>query len=65
MTAAEAQQRTTQAEETRYQVGTSTNYNVVQQQDALTQARLTELQRLIAYLEAVAQFDLVQKVGNQ
>jgi outer membrane protein TolC len=64
-TAAEAQQRTTQAEETRYQVGTSTNYNVVQQQDALTSARLTELQQLIAYLEAVAQFDLVQKVGNQ
>jgi outer membrane protein TolC len=42
----------------------STNYNVVQAQNALTQARLTELQALISYLNAVAEFDRVQRVGG-
>jgi outer membrane protein TolC len=59
----EAQQKNAEAEQTRFDVGMSTNYAVVQAQNALTQARLTELQRLIAYLNAVAEFDRIQKVG--
>jgi outer membrane protein TolC len=60
----EAQERNAEAEQTRFDVGMSTNYNVVQAQNALTTARLTELQRLIAYLNAVAEFDRIQKVGR-
>jgi outer membrane protein TolC len=60
----EAQERNAEAEQTRFDVGMSTNYNVVQAQNALTQARLTELQALISYLNAVAEFDRVQRVGG-
>jgi outer membrane protein TolC len=60
----EAQERTTNAAMTRNEVGLATNFEVVQQQNSLTQSRLTELSRLIAYLNAVAEFDRVVRVGS-
>ncbi len=60
----EAQERTTQAAVTRNEVGLATNFEVVQQQNSLTQSRLTELSRLIAYLNAVAEFDRVVRIGS-
>ena len=61
---AEAQQRNTEAEQTRFDVGMSTNFNVVQAQNSLTTARLSELRALISYLNAVAEFDRIQRVGG-
>jgi outer membrane protein TolC len=61
----EAQERNTQAEQTRFDVGMSTNFNVVQVQNTLTTSRLTELRALINYLNAVAEFDRIQRVGGQ
>jgi outer membrane protein TolC len=61
---AEAQLRNTEAEQTRFDVGMSTNYNVVQAQNSLTSARLSELRALINYLNAIAEFDRVQRVGG-
>ncbi len=60
----EAQQRNAEAEQTRFDVGMSTNFNVVQAQNSLTTARLSELRALISYLNAVAEFDRVQRVGG-
>jgi outer membrane protein TolC len=60
----EASERNAEAEQTRFDVGMSTNYNVVQAQNALTLSRLSELRNLINYLNAVAEFDRVQKVGG-
>jgi outer membrane protein TolC len=62
---AEAQQRNTEAEQTRFDVGMSTNFNVVQAQNSLTTARLSELRALITYLNAVAEFDRIQRAGGQ
>ena len=42
----------------------STNFKVVQLQNQLTNARLTELGRLIAYVNAVAEFERIQRVGR-
>ena len=42
----------------------STNFNVVQAQNNLTTARLSELRALISYLNAIAEFDRVQRVGG-
>ena len=41
-----------------------TNFEVVQNQQTLTSARLSELSRLISYMNAVAEFERVQKVGG-
>jgi len=60
----EAAERNADAEQTRFDVGMSTNYNVVQAQNTLTLSRLSELRALINYLNAVAEFDRVQKVGR-
>jgi outer membrane protein len=62
--ASQAAERNAEAEQTRFDVGMSTNYNVVQIQNQLTTARQTELTRLIAYINAIAEFDRVQKVGR-
>jgi outer membrane protein TolC len=53
-----------QGEMQRFQVGAATNYEVVQSQNLLTQARLSELQAVINHVNAIAQFQLVQKVGT-
>jgi outer membrane protein TolC len=60
----EAQERNTEAEQTRFDVGMSTNFNVVQVQNTLTTSRLTELRALISYLNAVAEFERIQRVGG-
>ena len=62
--AREAAERNAEAEQTRFDVGMSTNYNVVQAQNNLTSQRLSELQRLIQYLNAIAEFDRIQRVGR-
>lgn len=61
--AREVAERNAEAEQTRFDVGMSTNYNVVQAQTNLTTQRLTELRAIISYLNAVAEFDRVQRVG--
>jgi len=60
----EAQERNTDAEQTRFDVGMSTNYAVVQAQNTLTLSRLSELRAVISYLNAVAEFDRIQRVGR-
>jgi outer membrane protein TolC len=62
--AREAAERNAEAEQTRFDVGMSTNYNVVQAQTNLTTQRLAELRAIISYLNAVAEFDRVQRVGG-
>ncbi|MEO7189923.1 MAG: TolC family protein [Vicinamibacterales bacterium] len=62
--AREVAERNAEAEQTRFDVGMSTNYNVVQAQNNLTTQRLTELRALINYLNSVAEFDRIQRVGR-
>lgn len=62
--AREAAERNADAEQTRFDVGMSTNYNVVQIQNQLTTARQQELTRLLNYINAIAEFDRIQKVGR-
>lgn len=62
--AREAAEKNADAEQTRFDVGTSTNYNVVQAQNNLTTQRLAELRALISYLNAIAEFDRIQRVGR-
>jgi outer membrane protein TolC len=62
--AREAAEKNAEAEQTRFDVGMSTNYQVVLAQNNLTSQRLTELSALIRYLNAVAEFDRVQRVGG-
>jgi outer membrane protein TolC len=52
------------AEVTRFNAGVSTNYEVLQAQDELTSARLSELRATIDHVNAIAEFELVQRVGN-
>jgi outer membrane protein len=62
--AREAAERNAEAEQTRFDVGMSTNYNVVQAQTNLTQQRLAELRAMIAYINALAEFERLQRVGG-
>ena len=48
----------------RFQVGAATNYEVVQAQNQLTSARVSELQAVISHVNAIAEFDRVQHVGS-
>ncbi|MEX2529340.1 MAG: TolC family protein [Gemmatimonadota bacterium] len=59
----EAAERSAEAELTRFEVGASTNFQVVQAQNTLTSARLQELQAIINYVDAIAEFDRVQGYG--
>ncbi len=61
---AEASEQNLQAELARFQVGVTTNFEVVQAQNQLTTARLQELQALINHVNAIANFEQVQVVGN-
>jgi outer membrane protein TolC len=58
----EAQELNLDAAETRFGVGQATNFEVVQQQNSLRSARLSELNAIIAYMNAVAEFTRVQRV---
>jgi outer membrane protein TolC len=60
----EAAERNVEAELLRFDVGVATNYEVVQAQDALTSARLAELRAIINHVNAVAEFERVQRVGG-
>ena len=48
----------------RFEVGAVTNYEVVQAQNQLTAARVSELQAVISHANAIAEFDRVQHVGG-
>lgn len=60
----EAAERSAQAELQRFEVGVATNFEVNAAQDALTEARLSELRAVINYVNAIAEFDRVQRVGG-
>jgi HAE1 family hydrophobic/amphiphilic exporter-1 len=52
------------AEQKRYEVGMSTNFNVIQAQRDLAVARNSELQAQLDYQQAWINFETVQKVGG-
>lgn len=52
------------AEVTRFNAGAATNFEVGQANDDLTAARLSELRALIAHINAIADFERVQRVGR-
>jgi outer membrane protein TolC len=60
----EAAERSAEAELRKFGVGVSTNFQVVQVQNSLTSARLSELRAMINYINAIAEFERVQKVGR-
>lgn len=60
----EAAEQNAAAEQVRFNVGAATNFELVTAQNQVTTARLSELQAVIAHLNAVAEFDRVQRVGN-
>ena len=62
--AREAADKSADAEQTRFSLGMSTNYQVLDLQTRQTQQRLVELGRLINYLNSVAEFERVQRVGR-
>lgn len=57
-------ERSLEAELTRFQVGMSTNFQVIDFQNRLTSARNSELSATIRYVNAVAEFDRVQRIGG-
>ena len=61
--AREAAERSFQGELQRFNVGAATNYEVVQSQNQLTTARLSELQAVINHVNAIAEFERVQHYG--
>ncbi|MDT8340053.1 MAG: TolC family protein [Longimicrobiales bacterium] len=60
----EAAEQNAAAEQVRFNVGAATNFELVTAQNQLTQARLAELQAMIAHINAVATFERIQRVGN-
>jgi outer membrane protein len=60
----EAREKNADAVTTRFDVGMATNFEVVTAQQDLTSSRLNELQAILRYVNAVAEFDRVQKVGG-
>ena len=59
-----ASEQNVAAELARFGVGVATNFELVTAQNALTSARLSELQALINHLHAIAEFERVQRVGG-
>ena len=60
----EAAEQNAAAEQVRFNVGAATNFELVTAQNQVTTARLSELQALIAHLNAVAAFDRIQRIGG-
>jgi outer membrane protein len=60
----EAAERNAESELLRYSVGVAINFEVVTAQNQLTSARLSELQAIINHVNAVNEFQRVQRVGN-
>jgi outer membrane protein len=54
---------TATAEQSKFDVGLSTNFNVVQTLNNLAAARLAELNAMITYIKAVIEFERVQILG--
>ncbi len=52
------------AENSKFSVGISTNFLVVQAQRDLATARNNELQAILAYRRALVEFERVQQTGN-
>jgi outer membrane protein TolC len=59
-----AAERSAEAELRKFGVGVSTNFQVVQVQNSLTSSRLSELRAMINYINAIAEFERVQRVGR-
>jgi outer membrane protein TolC len=62
--ARELAERQADAEQTKFDVGMSTNFTVVQQQQAMTSARTAELRAILNYMKALVEFERVQSVGR-
>jgi outer membrane protein TolC len=62
--AREAAEKNANAEQTRFSVGLSNPYNVDTALNQLTNARLSELQAVIAYVNAIADYERKQIVGG-
>ncbi len=62
--ARELAERQADAEQTKFEVGMSTNFTVVQQQQAMTSARTAELRALLTYIKALIEFERLQNVGR-
>ncbi|MEQ1856308.1 MAG: TolC family protein [Longimicrobiales bacterium] len=60
----ELSEQSAAAEVTRFNAGVATNFEVVAAQDELTSARLSELRALINHINAIAEFERVQRVGR-
>lgn len=60
----QAAEKNADAAQVRFDNGMLTNFEVVTIQNQLTTSRLTELSRLLAYINAIAEFERVQKVGS-
>jgi outer membrane protein TolC len=60
----ELSEQSAAAEVTRFNAGVATNFEVVTAQDALTSARLSELRAIINHINAIAEFERVQRVGR-
>ncbi len=60
----EAAERSLEAELTRFNVGVSTNFQVVTAQNSLTSARLAELRAIVTYVNALEEFERVQRIGG-
>ena len=60
----EAAEKNADAAQIRFDNGLLTNVEVVNQQNQLTNARLSELNALIRYINAVAEFERIQKIGG-
>ena len=62
--AREAAERSTEAERLRHDLGVATSFELLTVQNAMTSARLSELRAIINHMNAVAEFERVQRVGN-
>jgi len=60
----ELSEQSAAAEVTRFNAGAATNFEVVTAQDDLTSARLSELRALINHINAIAEFERVQRAGR-
>jgi outer membrane protein TolC len=59
----EAQERSAEGARVRYENGLVTNFDVVNAETSVFSSRLQELNRLIAYMNALAEFDRVQRIN--
>ena len=60
----EAAERNADAERLRHDLGVSTSFQLLTAQNAMTSARISELRAIINHLNATADFERVQHIGN-